>query len=181
MVKPEIILKAATIIIKDKIINITFLSTFKAEKSDLLEELAHRREQSKQYIAEIKHLTEEHSKLMEFLVEQKQQIELQAKDGEDLRNELERLQTHRNVLEQSNQEIATELERMQELHKQERAEHSKLVETISALESEVTVLRTERQDFLDQRDRLRGELNAIQSRFIYRFYKGIKRTFGGRG
>ena len=35
IVNPEIILKAATIIIKDKIINITFLSTFKAENNDL--------------------------------------------------------------------------------------------------------------------------------------------------
>ena len=35
MVKPEIILKAATIIISDSIINITFLSNFKALKSDL--------------------------------------------------------------------------------------------------------------------------------------------------
>ena len=35
IVNPEIILNAATIIIKDKIINITFLSTFKAENKDL--------------------------------------------------------------------------------------------------------------------------------------------------
>ena len=35
IVKPEIILNAATIIIKDKIINITFLSTFKAENNEL--------------------------------------------------------------------------------------------------------------------------------------------------
>ena len=35
IVKPEIILKAATIIINDKIINITFLSTFNAENKGL--------------------------------------------------------------------------------------------------------------------------------------------------
>ena len=35
IVKPEIILKAATIIIKDKIINITFRSTFNAENREL--------------------------------------------------------------------------------------------------------------------------------------------------
>ena len=35
IVRPEIILKAATIIIKDKIINITFRSTFKAENNEL--------------------------------------------------------------------------------------------------------------------------------------------------
>ena len=35
IVNPDIILKAATIIINDIIINITFLSTFNAEKSDL--------------------------------------------------------------------------------------------------------------------------------------------------
>ena len=35
IVRPEIILNAATIIIKDKIINMTFLSTFKAENNDL--------------------------------------------------------------------------------------------------------------------------------------------------
>ena len=35
MVKPEIILKAATIIINDNIINITLRSTFKAENNDL--------------------------------------------------------------------------------------------------------------------------------------------------
>ena len=35
IVRPEIILNAATIIIKDKIINITFLSIFSAEKSEL--------------------------------------------------------------------------------------------------------------------------------------------------
>ncbi len=35
IVKPEIMLKAATMIINDKIINITFLSTFKAEKRAL--------------------------------------------------------------------------------------------------------------------------------------------------
>ena len=35
IVRPEIILKAATIIISDKIINITFLSTFSAENKDL--------------------------------------------------------------------------------------------------------------------------------------------------
>ena len=35
IVKPDIILKAATIIINDKMINITFLSTFKAENKDL--------------------------------------------------------------------------------------------------------------------------------------------------
>ena len=35
IVKPEIILKAATIIIKVNIMNITFLSTFKAPKNDL--------------------------------------------------------------------------------------------------------------------------------------------------
>ena len=35
IVKPEIILKAATIIIKESIINITFLSTFRAENKDL--------------------------------------------------------------------------------------------------------------------------------------------------
>ena len=35
IVRPEIILKAATIIIRDRIINITFLSTFKAENKDL--------------------------------------------------------------------------------------------------------------------------------------------------
>ena len=35
IVKPEIMLKAATIIIKDNIINITFLSTFNAEKRGL--------------------------------------------------------------------------------------------------------------------------------------------------
>ena len=35
IVSPEIILKAATIIIKDKIINITFLSTFNAENNEL--------------------------------------------------------------------------------------------------------------------------------------------------
>ena len=35
IVKPDMILKAATIIIKDKMINITFLSTFKAENKDL--------------------------------------------------------------------------------------------------------------------------------------------------
>ena len=35
MVRPDIILKAATTIINDKIINITFLSTFKAENKDL--------------------------------------------------------------------------------------------------------------------------------------------------
>ena len=36
IVSPEIILKAATIIIKVNIKNITFLSTFNAEKRDLL-------------------------------------------------------------------------------------------------------------------------------------------------
>ena len=35
IVSPEIILKAATIIIRDKIMNITFLSTFKAENNEL--------------------------------------------------------------------------------------------------------------------------------------------------
>ena len=35
IVNPEIILNAATIIIKVRIINITFLSTFKAENKDL--------------------------------------------------------------------------------------------------------------------------------------------------
>ena len=35
IVNPDIILNAATIIIKDKIINITFLSTFSAENKDL--------------------------------------------------------------------------------------------------------------------------------------------------
>ncbi len=35
IVSPEIILKAATMIIKDKIINITFLSTFNAENNEL--------------------------------------------------------------------------------------------------------------------------------------------------
>ena len=35
MVNPEIILKAATIIIKDKMINITFRSTFNAENKEL--------------------------------------------------------------------------------------------------------------------------------------------------
>ena len=35
IVNPEIILNAATIIISDKIINITFLSTFNAEKRGL--------------------------------------------------------------------------------------------------------------------------------------------------
>ena len=35
MVNPEMILKAATIIINDKIINITFLSTFNAENREL--------------------------------------------------------------------------------------------------------------------------------------------------
>ena len=35
IVKPEIILNAATIIIKDRIINITFLSTLSAENKDL--------------------------------------------------------------------------------------------------------------------------------------------------
>ena len=35
MVKPEMMLKAATIIISDKIINMTLRSTFKAEKSEL--------------------------------------------------------------------------------------------------------------------------------------------------
>ena len=35
IVKPEIILKAATITINERIINITFLSTFNALKSDL--------------------------------------------------------------------------------------------------------------------------------------------------
>ena len=35
IVSPEIILKAATIIIKDNIMNITFLSTFKAENNEL--------------------------------------------------------------------------------------------------------------------------------------------------
>ena len=36
IVKPEIMLNAATIIISDKIMNITFLSTFKAEKRGLV-------------------------------------------------------------------------------------------------------------------------------------------------
>ena len=35
IVKPEIMLNAATMIINDSIINITFLSTFRAEKRDL--------------------------------------------------------------------------------------------------------------------------------------------------
>ena len=35
IVNPDIILKAATIIINDKIMNITFLSTFNAENSEL--------------------------------------------------------------------------------------------------------------------------------------------------
>ena len=35
IVRPDIILKAATMIIKDKIINITFRSTFNAEKREL--------------------------------------------------------------------------------------------------------------------------------------------------
>ena len=35
IVSPEIILKAATIIIKERIINITFLSTLRAENKDL--------------------------------------------------------------------------------------------------------------------------------------------------
>ena len=35
IVRPDIILKAATIIIKDKIINITFRSTFNAENKEL--------------------------------------------------------------------------------------------------------------------------------------------------
>ena len=35
IVKPEIILKAATIIINESIINITFLSTLRAENNDL--------------------------------------------------------------------------------------------------------------------------------------------------
>ena len=35
IVKPDIMLKAATIIIRDNIINITFLSIFKAENNDL--------------------------------------------------------------------------------------------------------------------------------------------------
>ena len=37
IVNPEIILKAATIIIRDNIINITFLSIFKAENNDLFQ------------------------------------------------------------------------------------------------------------------------------------------------
>ena len=36
IVKPEMILKAATIIMRDNIINITFRSTFKAENKELL-------------------------------------------------------------------------------------------------------------------------------------------------
>tara|TARA_Y100000589_G_scaffold79985_1_gene73711 strand:+ start:2830 stop:3903 length:1074 start_codon:yes stop_codon:yes gene_type:complete len=160
---------------------VQFSKQLETEKAGLLDELSYRREQSAQHLTQIKHLTSEHSKLMECLKNQKQQIERHVKDGENLRNELERLQNHRIALEESNQIVSSELERMQELHRQERAEHSKLVETISALELEVTVLKTERQDFLDQRDRLRGELNAIQSRLIYRIYKGIKKSFGGRG
>ena len=39
IVRPETILKAATIIIKVKIINITFLSTFKALKKDLFKSI----------------------------------------------------------------------------------------------------------------------------------------------
>ena len=35
IVKPDIILKAATIIISDKIMNITFRSTFRAENKEL--------------------------------------------------------------------------------------------------------------------------------------------------
>ncbi|SVC96341.1 uncharacterized protein METZ01_LOCUS349195, partial [marine metagenome] len=35
MVKPDIILNAATIIINDRIINITFRSTLRAENNDL--------------------------------------------------------------------------------------------------------------------------------------------------
>ena len=35
IVRPDIILNAATIIIKERMINITFLSTFKAENNDL--------------------------------------------------------------------------------------------------------------------------------------------------
>ena len=35
IVSPDIILNAATMIIKERIINITFLSTFKAENNDL--------------------------------------------------------------------------------------------------------------------------------------------------
>ena len=35
IVSPDIILNAATIMIKERIINITFLSTFKAENNDL--------------------------------------------------------------------------------------------------------------------------------------------------
>ena len=35
IVSPDIILKAATIIIRERIINITFLSTFNAENKDL--------------------------------------------------------------------------------------------------------------------------------------------------
>ena len=35
IVNPDIILNAATIIIKDRIINITFLSTFNAENNEL--------------------------------------------------------------------------------------------------------------------------------------------------
>lgn len=158
---------------------VEFSKQLEIEKADLLEELTHRREQSAQAVSEIKHLSTEHSKLMKLLNEHKQQIVSQSKDNENLRKELERLQEHAACLDNSNKEIISELLSMKELHKQERAEHSKLVCTISALESETEVLRGERQDFLEQSDKLRGELNAIQSRLIYRIYKGIKSAFKG--
>ena len=156
---------------------VKFSKQLEVEKGDLLDELVYRREQSANADSEIQHLSTEHSKLMALLKEHKQQIEGQSKDNANLRSELERIQGHTLSLEESNKEIILELDRMKELHKQERAEHSKLVETITALESESNVLRNERQDFLEQRDRLRGELNAIQSRLIYRIYKRIKSSF----
>ena len=159
---------------------IHYTQQLETEKDGLIQDLAHRTEHSKVIQNQLNHIEEEHSKLVTLISEHQKELEISRKDGDSLRNEVNRLQGNREKLEEINVVLTTEISRYKELHEFERKEHGKLVETILALENEVNKLKTERQEFLEQRDQLAGQLHFIQSKLIYRVYSRIKKMIKPR-
>ncbi len=105
----------------------------------------------------LKHLEAEHGLLVGQIEELKR---IQKND----QNEHEKLQT-----------LVGEF---QELHEKERAEHARLVAVIGNLDGERLELETRLRELGSENRNLQGILNSIQSKWVYRQYRRLKRLLG---
>lgn len=120
----------------------------------------------------------EHSKLTNYTQEVEKKHAHEILVIKDLEEALASSNQEKNILHVEHSKLCLLLEETQGIRDHLQIEHAKLVSYIAVLEEERNQLKIERQEFLDAKEKVEGELRFIQSRRLYRLLKWFKQKLG---